>query len=699
MLFSNLSNGPRPDRFVQLRPWGLYDSERCRTAFTCAYELYLDVERELDEKDSVIRTRDDVARRLKVNADTREVHQVLWILQHAFGGTWSETAISGEWRAEFSVGRLDYPTPSLEGLLLSRYVGAPPSAISTVGPMPMTIANDETIRTLAGQATVPDLRVQQDVPVDNRFRVRHKLGDGAFGAVWQADDLLLRRLVALKFVHANAPGAVDALMHARALARVQHPNIVTVYEVAANVIDPTTAAPATAIVMEFVQGPTLEEQFLQPPPSDNFVQEAGAALVDAVGAYHAANLAHTDLHDCNVLVGPAGIKVLDPLYQETTVLQSTARRQALQARDLRNLRDLLTRLLRWASVPQDKILRFDMKATNADAGTLRSAFAEAFDTSATTTHAPAVTEPRPPTVESTSLLAAPSPSIKALLLDPRQEIALHDRVVAEVQRVVAAIDDSRMPVSGSVPLHAATLRERLRQYEVAASELRDMLILGCYWGNTQQSRLWVGALERLAKRPETGGVNGWIELRRFPALLIFYAGGLAALARPNYDSLRGILLEARSPEGKPGNNELSRRLYPAAVINHDAGRALLQGMERRYTPLNDYLHDILREPLRDLLPDESAYDETFVRFEYIGAVLNAERALARGTSAPRVPLGRFAWQRSPEGDPPPIRRLLEEAEWEGTEWPLLRYGIFSSREGFKEAQEAVAANVAAAGWW
>lgn len=71
----------------------------------------------------------------------------------------------------------------------------------------------------------------------------------------------------------------------------------------------------------------------------------GNALVDALDAYHHANLAHLDLHDGNVMVGASTVKVLDPLYYDTDALRSTATREKQQARDVRAVRDVLVQLV------------------------------------------------------------------------------------------------------------------------------------------------------------------------------------------------------------------------------------------------------------------------------------------------------------------------------------------------------------------
>ena len=96
--------------------------------------------------------------------------------------------------------------------------------------------------------------------VANRYELAEELGHGGMGVVWRATDTLLARQVALKEV--DLPRGVDAAereglrarvsREARAAARLSHPGVVTVYDIAHD-------GDQDFIVMELVSAPTLEE--------------------------------------------------------------------------------------------------------------------------------------------------------------------------------------------------------------------------------------------------------------------------------------------------------------------------------------------------------------------------------------------------------------------------------------------------------
>lgn len=188
----------------------------------------------------------------------------------------------------------------------------------------------------------PDAVDAVEAVEDHRFTMGARLGEGTAGEVYRGHDVQLGRPVALKFVTATRAGE-DALAHARALARVAHPNIVTVFEVT-RLTHPASAAPSSVVVMELIEGTPLAERIGTPMSREEMLR-VGYALVDALDAYHRENLAHLDLHDGNVVVGASNVKILDPLYYDTDALRSTATREKQQARDVRAARDVLVQLV------------------------------------------------------------------------------------------------------------------------------------------------------------------------------------------------------------------------------------------------------------------------------------------------------------------------------------------------------------------
>ncbi len=142
-----------------------------------------------------------------------------------------------------------------------------------------------------------------------RYRIERKLGSGGMGTVLEAYDPELARAVAIKVLHPDPGGDVEMLRalllrEAQAMARLNHPNVVAVFDVG-------TTENQIFIAMELVIGTTLAD-WLKAKRSrteivDAFVQ-AGRGLVAA----HEAGLVHRDFKPANVLVGADGrVRVSD----------------------------------------------------------------------------------------------------------------------------------------------------------------------------------------------------------------------------------------------------------------------------------------------------------------------------------------------------------------------------------------------------
>ena len=139
------------------------------------------------------------------------------------------------------------------------------------------------------------------------YEIVAKLGEGGMGVVYRARDSRLDRDVALKLVTHRTSGDDFARLRgeARAAARLNHPNICTVFEVA-------IADGVAGIAMEWVEGATLSAAIPNGGwPSDR-VCRVGRQIADALAHAHANGVTHRDLKSSNVMIRPEGrVKVID----------------------------------------------------------------------------------------------------------------------------------------------------------------------------------------------------------------------------------------------------------------------------------------------------------------------------------------------------------------------------------------------------
>jgi tetratricopeptide (TPR) repeat protein len=146
--------------------------------------------------------------------------------------------------------------------------------------------------------------------VIGRYTVLELAGRGGMGEVYAAFDAELDRKVALKVLHPpkdgdDERGRVRLLREARAMARLRHPNAVSVHDVG-------TYGARVFVAMEYVEGRTLDAWLAERPRSRNEILAVFAAAAQGLGAAHAAGLVHRDFKPQNVMVARDGtVRVMD----------------------------------------------------------------------------------------------------------------------------------------------------------------------------------------------------------------------------------------------------------------------------------------------------------------------------------------------------------------------------------------------------
>jgi hypothetical protein len=141
------------------------------------------------------------------------------------------------------------------------------------------------------------------------YEVLEKLGEGGMGEVWRARDSRLNRMVAVKMLPRDVAGdparRARFEQEARALAALNHPNIVTIYDVGED-------GGRAYIVSELVEGESLRAMLDRGPiPAQKAIDIAGQ-VAEAMAAAHALGIVHRDLKPDNVMITRAGqVKLLD----------------------------------------------------------------------------------------------------------------------------------------------------------------------------------------------------------------------------------------------------------------------------------------------------------------------------------------------------------------------------------------------------
>jgi len=133
----------------------------------------------------------------------------------------------------------------------------------------------------------------------NRFLIERRIGSGGFGTVYEAWDGRLERTVAVKAIESREEAGSRVLREAQAAARLNHPGIVTLYEMGEE-------DGAALLVTELVDGSTLARLAAEETLSDREIGEIGADLCEALDHAHSRGVVHRDIKPQNVVVAPDG---------------------------------------------------------------------------------------------------------------------------------------------------------------------------------------------------------------------------------------------------------------------------------------------------------------------------------------------------------------------------------------------------------
>jgi len=146
----------------------------------------------------------------------------------------------------------------------------------------------------------------------SHYRIIEKLGEGGMGVVYKAEDARLRRTVALKFLKADLLRGPDGeaskerfLREARAAARLDHPNICTVYDVG-------EWEGGTFLAMAYCDGPSLRDRTRSGPLPVDEVIHIGLRVARGLEEAHRRGIVHRDIKSANIMSTSSGdVRITD----------------------------------------------------------------------------------------------------------------------------------------------------------------------------------------------------------------------------------------------------------------------------------------------------------------------------------------------------------------------------------------------------
>lgn len=239
--------------------------------------------------------------------------------------------------------------------------------------------------------------------------------------------------------------------------------------------------------------------------------------------------------------------------------------------------------------------------------------------------------------------------LKKYLADPVNRIRLDDLVNGEVTRILelTSAPDSVF-MTYPVPDKEVFTR-RVRAYEAACEGLIAMAAVGGYWAEEWHYPIWKKALVRLGCMPEEGyghfhdGVL--YRLKRYPATLLLYALGISALqAGEKGMPLLSLLLSTGLQQEDLKDKKAVEVLSPFFLFRGQQEQIskLLDGMEGRWFPLNEWLLRLLYPVFQSSFVSQKGFQNIFDRLEVLIALNFCSNNLEGKDNIWSVPFGLFA---------------------------------------------------------
>lgn len=211
-------------------------------------------------------------------------------------------------------------------------------------------------------------------------------------------------------------------------------------------------------------------------------------------------------------------------------------------------------------------------------------------------------------------------SLKRYLPESRHRVRLSTLIDEIVEQVVDETSGQALAVhsdEGAPVPNTETIEARVRAYEAACSTLTAMAVVGGYWAEEEHIALWQRALRRLADLPDTNGYPMWLSLQRYPATLLLYALGLGAAEANRLEFLTRVF--STEVSRRSGTSMSATQFLPTACMFGDSGRAMrsLPGMGGSNAPLNEWIHNGLRQSAESVIPGQSRYTLMFDKLEIL----------------------------------------------------------------------------------
>lgn len=270
-------------------------------------------------------------------------------------------------------------------------------------------------------------------------------------------------------------------------------------------------------------------------------------------------------------------------------------------------------------------------------------------------------------------------SAKRFLARPEYRIQLDELFTAETKRLIVQLDTAEFAPPGQ--WDQSVFRTCVRKYESATEGLASMAGVLGRWGDDTELPLVMDVVRSLYAHAEKsgGGLTLFLNLRSYPAVLVFTAYGLGLTRAGRWSALHRFFGSVIHREHRqPARAIEALFLWAWKGTENDAWKQI-EGLDKRKTPLSDHLLTIFSEWSKTFIGLAPDFELIFERFELLGSLAHFERNDKTSVQQKLVgephngsawmPVGRVVW-REENAD-----RLVSEIQAEPTRGALTQAGF------------------------
>jgi hypothetical protein len=279
-------------------------------------------------------------------------------------------------------------------------------------------------------------------------------------------------------------------------------------------------------------------------------------------------------------------------------------------------------------------------------------------------------------------------SAKRYLAKPEHRIQLDELFSQETDRLLDQLEGDTFSAQGQ--WSQETFRARVRLYESLTEPLARMAGVLGRWGDDKEFAVVLDVLRSLFHHAGKigSGLTHWLNLRGYPAVLVFTAYGIGLTKAARWDTLLKLFSSPLASEHREPKRIVSVLFLWSWAGGEQQLWQQIEGLDRRKTPLSDHLLEVMTHWRKSFTGSDANFELLFDRFEMMGSLAafheNDEAQLEKAVEASAIrndvlawmPVGRAGWHSAG------ARTLLQELEDDSRITELLKAGFAKGSRRF-----------------